>query len=117
MAARSKVGYAVSLSTMTLTPSQRRFLCAQAHALKPVVQVGQAGITDTVRAALDQALRDHELIKLKFGQSYPGAAREDAPALAESLGAQLCQVIGKVATLYRSRPDKVRGKKKIELPA
>ena len=37
-----------------------------AHNLKPVVLVGQKGITETLLQAVDKALEDHELIKVKF---------------------------------------------------
>lgn len=101
---------------MAITEPQRRFLRAQAHALSPLVQIGQAGITPSVCEAIAQALFDHELIKVKFGQSYPGQAREDAPGLAEQVNAEVCQVIGRVVVLYKARGKETKGKPVIKLP-
>lgn len=101
---------------MPISEPQRRFLRAKAHGLSPLVQIGQAGITPSVCDAIRQALYDHELIKIKFGQSYPGQAREDASQLALDVQAELCQVIGRVAVLYRPRGEVAKGKPVIELP-
>ena len=52
-----------------LSGKQRRYLRGLGHALRPVVQLGKDGIDDGVVAAIDRALTDHELIKLKIGES------------------------------------------------
>ncbi len=84
-----------------------------AHPLKPVVQIGNAGLTDAVAAEAARALHDHELIKVRFA----GADREARDAGLESLAARTGSVlvtrIGHVAVLYRPRPDLPR----IVLPA
>ncbi len=49
-----------------LTNSQKRELKSLAHHLKPVVQIGQKGISENLLKAINQALDDHELIKIKF---------------------------------------------------
>ena len=49
-----------------LTNLQRAYLQRQAHALKPMVQIGKQGLTEGVRMSVDQALENHELIKVKF---------------------------------------------------
>ncbi len=49
-----------------LSSSQRKRLRAEAHKLKPVVQLGKSGITDAFIAEVNSALNAHELIKLKF---------------------------------------------------
>ena len=61
---------------MPLTGKQRRALRALGHHLEPVVLVGQNGITDGVVAAVDQALHDHELIKVKLNPDHIDAQRE-----------------------------------------
>jgi RNA-binding protein len=97
---------------MPLSGNQRRFLRALGHHLSPVVQVGNAGATAGVVAALQVALHDHELVKVKFGQSV-----EDRETLADSLaastGSELAQVLGRTALLYKPREQKP----KIVLPA
>ncbi len=96
-----------------LTERQRRHLRGLAHPLKPVVQIGNAGLTDAVAAEAARALHDHELIKVRFA----GADREARDAGLESLAARTGSVlvtrIGHVAVLYRPRPDLPR----IVLPA
>ncbi len=90
--------------TLLLTPRERADLKARAHALEPVVQVGQAGLSDSLIAEVDRALLAHELIKVKLG----GAARESRASLTRELcertGAAEVQQVGKVAVLWRPRP-------------
>lgn len=86
-----------------LTAKQRRFLRAMAHALRPVVLVGQAGLSDAVMAELDQALSDHELVKVRLHS--PDDKKMAAAALAERAGAALCGVVGHTVYLYRPNPD------------
>lgn len=83
----------------------RKKLKAEAHALKPVVMIGQSGLTDAVLAEIELALDTHELIKVKIR-----AAREDRREISEkiclSTGAELIQAIGQIAVIYRLNPDK-----------
>lgn len=93
-----------------LTSRQRQFLRAQAHALKPVVQVGQGGITDQVVRAVSQALLDHELIKVRLAK--PESKQATSDELASRTQAHLCGLIGHTVILYRPHPEKA----KIKLP-
>jgi RNA-binding protein len=90
---------------MQLTEKQRRHLKGLAHPLKPVILMGNAGLTEAVIAATMQALEDHELIKVRL----PGMEREDRDAalglLAERTASVLVTRIGHVAVLYRRHPD------------
>jgi RNA-binding protein len=90
--------------TPELSERQRRHLRGLAHALKPVVRLGSAGVTAAVVAETARALDDHELIKVKA----PGGDREarDAwfAALARRSASAVVQRIGNVAVLYRPRP-------------
>jgi RNA-binding protein len=89
---------------MTLSDKQLRFLRGRAHALKPVIQVGNKGVTVAVLAETRRALTDHELIKLRF-QGIERLARD--ALLAQLLGAtdsQLVTRIGHVAVLFKPRP-------------
>jgi len=83
----------------------RKKLKAEAHALKPVVMIGQSGLTDAVRAEIELALDSHELIKVKIR-----AEREDRREISEkiclSTGAELIQAIGQIAVIYRLNPGK-----------
>ncbi|WP_373048891.1 ribosome assembly RNA-binding protein YhbY [Vulgatibacter sp.] len=87
-----------------LAGKDRRALRALGHHLKPVVQIGQQGVTiGIIDAALD-ALDDHELIKVKVLEGAPVDRKEAAAKLAEETGAQLAQVLGRTFLLYKPNP-------------
>jgi RNA-binding protein len=103
-------------ATVSLTSAQRKYLKKLAHPLQPVVQVGGEGISEGIVAAIETAIFDHELIKVRLGQSYEGPRDEAGAALAEATSSQLCQVIGRIVVLYRARDPKHGRKPRIELP-
>lgn len=86
-----------------LSGHQRKFLRGLAHPLRPVVQVGHDGITDGVVQAVEQALLDHELIKVRMHE--PADKKAMATELARRSGAALCGLIGHTAILYRPHPE------------
>jgi RNA-binding protein len=88
-----------------LTGKQRRHLRGLGHGLKPIVLVGKAGIDDGVVAAVDRALADHELVKLKVGEAAKLDRHEAADALAQRTHSQVAQVLGNTVLLYRASPD------------
>ena len=89
---------------MPLTEKQRRHLKGLAHPLKPVVLMGNAGLTEAVVGETQRALLDHELIKVRL----PGLDREarDAAlqALAQRTESLLVTRIGHIAVLYKANP-------------
>lgn len=89
-----------------MNTSFRQSLKAQAHHLKPVVLLGAKGLTEAVIAETNIALLAHELIKVKIG----GAEKEDrilmANELCQQLAAELVQLIGSTAIIYRKNKDK-----------
>lgn len=87
---------------MALTGKQRRKLRGLGHHLEPVVIVGQQGVTPGIVAAVEQALYDHELIKLKFNEG-PDDRFEGAQMLAEQTGADVAQILGRTVLLYKPR--------------
>lgn len=90
---------------MALTSKERAALRAEAHHLSASVHVGQHGLTDSLRQSIDDALRTHELVKIAFGKNADVTAKDSANELAESVGAEVVQVIGKTATIFRENPD------------
>ncbi len=88
-----------------LSASQKRYLRGLAHSLKPVILLGEKGVTPGVLAELDLALSHHELVKVRI----PGEDREVREAavaeLADRTRAAVVQRIGHVATLYRRNSD------------
>ena len=89
-----------------LTPSQRRHLSSLGHKLQPIVTVGKEGVTEGVVAALEQALLDHELVKVRVGSSATEDRKEVAEELAEKANAHLASVVGKTMLIYKAHPEK-----------
>ena len=88
-----------------LSERQRKHLRALAHALKPVVRLGNAGLTAAVTAEATRALEDHELIKVK-GPGGDRTRRDELFAgLARGTSSALVHRIGNVAVLYRPRKE------------
>lgn len=86
---------------MALSKKQILALKAQAHSLKPVVLLGGKGLTPAVINEINLALDHHELIKIRV----PGEDRDERRAVITKIcletQAELIQVMGQVATLYR----------------
>lgn len=83
-----------------------RYLRGLGHHLDPVVQIGKDGITDAVVAATLEALRAHELIKVKVGTESPVDRKAAGPDLATRTGSTLAQVLGRTLLLYKRHPIK-----------
>lgn len=96
-----------------LTGKQRRHLRALAHPLKPLVQVGKGGIDEGLVAAIDQALEDHELIKVKVGEAANVDRHDVAEQLAQQTKSEVAQVLGNTVLLYRANAEEPT----IKLPA
>lgn len=96
-----------------LSKKQRKYLFKQAHSLEPVIRIGKQGVTEQVIKAVDQALLDHELIKVKFGE-FKEDKHELAEKVAEETGAGLVRVIGHIAIYYRPHPE--QEKRRYTLP-
>lgn len=90
---------------MTLSGKERAELRSECNRLKPTVHVGQEGITPTLVSALDDALRTRELVKVALNKSADVDARDAAGTLAGRVKAEVIQVIGRTATLYRNNPE------------
>jgi RNA-binding protein len=88
-----------------LTGKQLRHLRGLGHDLKPIVQIGKGGIDDGVVAAVDRALADHELIKVKLGEAVELDRHDAAEAIAHATGSEVAQVLGNTLLLYRANPD------------
>lgn len=70
-----------------------------------MVHIGQHGLTDASRQTVDDALRTHELVKIQFTKTAGLDVRDASNELATALSADVVQVIGRTATLYRENPD------------
>ena len=96
-----------------MNSSDRKHLRSLAHHLKPVAQVGKAGVTEGVIRSVDDALRTAELIKVRFVER-----KEEKDELSEEIArrtrSERVGIIGHVAIFYRKNPD--ADKRKIKLP-
>jgi RNA-binding protein len=90
---------------MALSEKQKKHLRRLAHALNPIVMLGNAGLTDGVVAELERALTDHELVKVTARVGARDARDQALGALAERTASELVQRIGHTGVFYRARPD------------
>ena len=88
---------------MPLTGAAARYLRALAHPLDPVVQIGKDGVTKELLAAVERALIDHELIKVKLAAEESMERKITAAKIASQTASEVAQVIGRILVLYRPR--------------
>ncbi len=88
-----------------LSALSKRRLRARAHHLKPVVIVGAAGISAAVVGAVEHALEDHALIKIRVNAADRKHRRALIEALCETCRADLVQTVGHVAVLFKEPQD------------
>ncbi len=96
-----------------LKGSQKKYLRAQAHHLKPLVMIGTKGVTEQLLGSVDLALKNHELIKVKFGE-FKEAKNEISEEIANATQSELVGLIGNIAIFFRPCPQ--TEKRKIKLP-
>ena len=96
-----------------LKGSQRKYLRSQAHHLKPLVMIGAKGVTDQLIGSVDLALKDHELIKVKFGECKE-EKKEISTQIAQATKSELVGIIGNIAIFYHQHPKPE--KRKIKIP-
>ena len=97
---------------MALTEAQKKHLRGLGHGLKPLVMVGDAGLSESLLAEFESTLSHHELIKVRVRVGDRNARDEIIDKLCNTSSAELVQRIGNMALLYRENPEK----KKIVLP-
>jgi len=93
---------------MALKNSQIRYLRGLCHALKPVILVGQKGVTDALFAELDAALTHHELVKVKIAAEDRESRDQLGADLAKRAKAEGVQKVGHVGCLFRRNDEKPR---------
>lgn len=83
----------------------KKNLKAQAHNLHPFILMGSKGLTPNLIAETDSALTIHELIKVKLMGEDKSERKAIADQLCTDTQAELVQIVGHIATLYRKNPD------------
>lgn len=94
-----------------LSSKARAALRAEAHHLAVTVHVGHQGLTDAVRQSIDDAIRTRELVKIQFSRNDDVSVKDAANDLARAMSADVVQVIGRTATLYRENPELKKGER------
>ena len=91
---------------MSLTSKTRQALKAKAHQLKPIVLIGNQGLTDAVHKEIDRGLTDHELIKVKISTTDREVKHAIYEAICTINHAEPVQLIGNIIVIYRKNQDK-----------
>ena len=88
-----------------MNSADKKSLRAKAHSLKPVIMIGQSGLTEADLAEIKSTILVHELIKIKIR-----APREQRKSISEQIctetDAELIQTIGQITVIYKINPDK-----------
>ena len=84
-----------------LTNNQKKFLRSMGHTLKPVVMVGQHGLTESVLTELQSTMSRHELLKIKIRSQDRDEKQQMIEQIIKFSQAHLVQVIGNVVVIYR----------------
>lgn len=94
---------------------QRKYLRGLAHSLKPVVLIGQKGITTALLQSTREALETHELIKVKFQEGKGKAEKTElSKEIEQKTGSQVVGAIGHTIIVYKEQDDPE--KRRIRLP-
>ena len=86
-----------------LTNAQIRVLKARAQLMKPMLKIGHDGLSAAFLTELDEMLKRHELVKVKFSD-FKEQKKELAPQLAAKTASELIMRVGNVAVLFRAKP-------------
>ena len=103
-------------AAMRLSEPQKKFLRGLGHSLKPLVTIGDAGLSDSVLSEYESTLDHHELIKIRVRVGDRLAGDEIIAKLCSDSSTTLVQRIGNVALLYRPNLNK-KAEKRIRLPS
>jgi RNA-binding protein len=95
-----------------MDPRSRSALRSRAHALEPVVLIGDGGLTPAVLSEIDRSLTAHELIKIRVAGDDRDAREDILRQVCEGLAALPVQHIGKILVVYRQAPDKPKPRSK-----
>ncbi len=101
---------------MTLSEAQKKYLRGRGHALKPLIMVGDSGLSDALLAEYESTLDHHELIKVRVRVGDREARDAMIDKLCKDSSATLVQRIGNVALVYRANPEK-KPEKRLRIPS
>ena len=84
-----------------MTTKERAELRKAANTIETCYYIGKDGITDAVLDGIRGVLKVRELIKVAVQENCPYTAREACEEVAECLGAEPVQVIGRKFVIYK----------------
>ena len=90
---------------MSLTEKMKRDLRGRGHTLKPVVSIGNAGLSKAVLREIALSLEHHELMKVRIGAADREQRKAIITEICTTSEAELIQAIGHIALIYREKPD------------
>lgn len=90
---------------LELSPAKRRELRAEAHHLNPIVSIASKGLADSVLKEIDNALKAHELIKIRVYGDDREARATYLNEICAKLGCAAVQSIGKLLVVFRPNPE------------
>ena len=94
---------------MALTSKQNRFLRGLAHKLKPVVMIGNAGVTDNIIQEIDNSLSHHELIKVRVSGMERSDRNDSIAELCKKTNSELVNTVGHIAIFFRAgKPPQIK---------
>jgi RNA-binding protein len=96
---------------MAINDKQKRYLKTLAHPIKPVVMIGNKGLTETVLAEIEIALAHHELIKVRVSGQEKADQAEMIHSIALKTSSNVVMIIGHIGVFYRAAKEP-----KIQLP-
>lgn len=91
---------------MQLSEAQKKHLRGLGHSLKPLVMIGDGGLSESLYAEFDSTLNHHELIKIRVRVGDRAARDAIIEEICAKSGAILVQRIGNIALVYRENPEK-----------
>ena len=89
---------------INLSSIEKKALQKKAYSFKPVVMIGQKGLTDAVLVEIDIALIAHELIKVRIRGADKNKRKEQCLQIEQQLNAEVLRQIGGIIVLYRPAP-------------
>ncbi len=101
---------------MSLSEAQKKYLRGRGHALKPLIMVGESGLSDALLAEYESTLDHHELIKVRVRVGDREVRDAMIEKLCQDSRATLVQRIGNVALVYRANPEK-KPEKRLRIPS
>ncbi|MCC9676575.1 ribosome assembly RNA-binding protein YhbY [Streptococcus agalactiae] len=100
-----------------LTSKQSAFLKAEAHSMKPIIQIGKNGLNDQIKTSVRNALDARELIKVTLLQNTDEDIHDVAEVLEDEIGCDTVLKIGRILILYKESARKENRKISVKVKA